>query len=127
MNKEKIAISIIIAITLISAVGIISGDSKSDSDKEVREYLKQEIKKETSNFTVDDSTTQEFKSDFLEGCTDDDSSNLKECNCMYDYAIDQKDGFGRLVEIGVDITLEKELTDNQTELMINAVTSCYTI
>ena len=114
MRKETTKVVAIIAVALVViAIVFNSGDSSKEID-----FVKEAVNNGA------DFNGEQFKGDFVEGCSEDGDATYKECACMYDYIVDQKNGFDSMLDMSLRIIKGTDITDKQAKMVLEAVYSC---
>ena len=86
------------------------------NNKEAEALKIQEQKKEmTSKFKAD----SDFRLSFMEGCTDENVLTFSQCDCMYDFILDQY-GSGGMIDIAKEYAETGTISDKYTDGIFEA-------
>jgi hypothetical protein len=111
-NSNVVVGVLVIAVVFMGYQLFLAPDNSSDP---INEYLNEVMQEEVGN--------EGYRDSFVEGCSEDGDATYKECACMYD-SLEDRYGFDFILDFSVDVLEGKELTNRQTDRLMNAVMDC---
>jgi hypothetical protein len=118
-DSTKIAVALIVALTLIGLALIVN---KKEEGHTGIDAVKKEMfveKKDMVNLFEEN----DLRADFIEGCTEDNTSGYTECACLHDEIVGDI-GFNGLVNLSLKYVSSEELNDKEAQAIVDAGYSC---
>jgi len=121
-DSAKIILALIVGLTIVGVALIFSQKDSTPSEIDIIKKTMLEEAGDTEEIFTDE-IKDTFRKDFIDGCTEDNTSNYTECACLHDEILEDV-GFNGFIDLSIKYLSSEELNDKEAKAIVDATYSC---